>query len=200
MDYAFAREEDAYHGRRPAPRVPRREDRTMSRRKLRASVALAVMAAGGLAGPAAGQSSAWHNPDPERAATIRIIDGTTEWLAVECVHGDPWVVFAVAGAMTDSIFDSNGPEVNRVHFAFRFDGRRDTEIVLPAVAGIQRAGMRIEVSDAAALLDGPDALIPLLRRASYAETGRAGTNRWRPWSLVRAAAAIDRLPCYGGDR
>ena len=178
--------------------TPRRGDQRMSRRTVRPCVALAVMAAGGLAGPAAGQSSAWYNPTPESAATIRQFGANSEWLGVECVHGALLVVWALAGSLADSIFELDGPAWSMDHRAFRFDGRPESEIVLPVVRTVARNGVRLEVSDAAALHDGPDALIPWLRSASYAETARPGTGRWRTWSLGRATDAIDRLPCYGG--
>lgn len=162
----------------------------MSRRT--ASVALAVMAAGGLAGPAAGQSglsSVWYNPEPHLAQTTSTLpDGKTLSLFVGCTsNGFPMLGIHAGGV--------NADPGGRLALAFRFDGDPETETVAMGRRLVGPGG------DLAVLLTPPDArpLIVALRSADYVETGPAGGN-WARWNLRGAVAAIDRLPCWGGDR
>lgn len=169
----------------------------MSRRYVRSCVAPAVMAvAGGLAGPAAGQSSAWYNTTGaggDMAQTSRPVGTSRILLAVACAGPSrvPVVVFGLTGPLADwAIDNADLSGMDNIHFAFRFDGRPDTEIVLPATRNVAPGNMVVVVRDAAAL-------IPSLQSAGYAETGAPG-GEWQRWSLARSADAIDRLPCYGG--
>lgn len=158
-----------------------------------------MAAAGGLAGPAAGQSSVWYNTTFEGmdvAQTSRPAGiGSAAALGVACVASGAGVFSSVTGPRADSTAGAVGLKartMSEVHTAFRFDGRPDTEIVLPALRIFEPGRLAIFARDTAAL-------IPSLRSAGYAETGRPG-GTWIRWSLLRAADAIDRLPCWEGDR
>ena len=184
----------------------------MSRRTARSCVALAVMAAAGvLAGPAAGQSSVWYNTTTDgmdvAQTTNRPWPGRADQtsLGILCVSGRALAFQEVRGPGTDSIAEAWSSERGKEwgywsddYFAFRFDGRPDTEIVLEARFNVMpnRPGRPGVIS---LLVRESEALIPSLRSADYVETARPGGS-WDRWTLRGAATAIDRLPCMGGGR
>ena len=188
---------------------------TKKRQREAAKVLLLALAAGAvLAGPAAGQSSAWYNPAPDMAQTIspvsrgRLLLGVPVpvsycglrscppgvpgrlTLGVACVGAAPVVMYSMAGPLADTIAGKAGLSAgtDEVHLAFRFDGRGPSEVVLKGFRVVAPGEISIAVSETATL-------IPALKSAGFAATGAPGGG-WESWSLARAAAAIDRLPCW----
>ena len=155
-----------------------------------ARTALVVMAAGGFAGPAAGQSSVWYNPEPGVAATSSTLGaGERHSLFARC---------NALGLLEPGLYFAGGDRAEpggKAAVAFRFDGDPETETVTMAERMVGPDG------DLAVVVPWPDAyeLIVSLRSADYAETGPPGGG-WRRWTLRGAKAAIDRLPCMGGGR
>ena len=168
----------------------------MSRRTARPCVALVVMAAAGvLAGPAAGQSSVWYNRDWNDAnaalTTDTLGDGTHASLFVACtIPGGRIIAGLYAGLPGTEPGDGPQP------LAFRFDGDPETETVAMAERLVDGEFVSLVVS-------GLDAMrLTVAFRSSdhdRAETGAPG-GTWVDWTLRGAAAAIDRLPCWGGAR
>ena len=158
-----------------------------------ACAALVVMAAGGLAGPVAGQSSAWYNRDigvPTAMTTKTFDDGDHISLFVAC-DGEKHVFAGLFGVLSGS-----DPGGGAKPYAFRFDGDPESEFV----AMVDRSGngkaVVLSVRGIKALR-----LLYSFRGGNYdlAETGPPGGG-WTSWTLRGAKAAIDRLPCRGGAR
>lgn len=152
------------------------------------ALALAALSAGVLAGPAAGQTSVWYNPEPGVAMTTKTMDdGERLSLFVRC---------NASGLLEPGFHTTNGDRdpSDRVAVAFRFDGDPETETVamFDRMAAPPSGGVAMVVS-------WPDAyaLLVSLRSADYAEAGAPGGG-WGRWTLRGAKAAIDRLPCTGG--
>ena len=157
-----------------------------------AAAALVVMAAGGLAGPAAGQSSAWYNRDqngaPLALTTKTLGGGEHVSLYVACTIPDMRIIAGIQGVLETE------PGENVQPHAFRFDGDPDTEIVLMVERWSDGKNVAMAVRGFDALR-----LASSFRSGDHdrAETASPG-GRWGSWTLRGARAAIDRLPCPGG--
>ena len=151
------------------------------------ALALAALSAGVLAGPAAGQTSVWYNPEPGIAATSSTLDdGERLSLFVRC---------NASGLLEPGLHstEDHAEPGGRVPVAFRFDGDPETETVAMAERMVDPPGGGVAV-----VVSWPDAgaLLVSLRNANIVDTGPPGGG-WERWTLRGAKAAIDRLPCTG---